>query len=271
MYSVSNKYKNNIRGNNREIAWNGTITCTDGTVINFGMSDIVAGTGKLQRSVAGATKLELGSVYASEFDCALYTDVSRYILYDASVSLSFTITFNDNTTETVPCGIYTIAEATQETNKVSFKAYDNMLKFDKTITTIDTTARSPYQWYSYICTACGVTLGSTSSDFTQVANSTETFVANVDADDSVETYRDLLSQITVVCGACAQIGRDGAGRRVLPVRHERTQDRLPPRRDGVRGRHGAHGSERRHLPIPARHLEAGCERRRQMVAGGERR
>ena len=230
MYEVSQEYKDAIRRQTRKFEWYGTITTKNGRVYHFTNKDIVKGSGTLTRSCAGSTSLELGSVYAAELDISLYLDVDRYSLYDAEIDLSFvcqhhvkniwnnlrsftwgamhTRTWNDRgPTETIPMGKFVVAEATRTLTVLQLKAYDYMLKFDKSMKNSGT-VRTPYEWLKYACEVCNVALGVTEAQVAAMPNGTRSLSwTNLEEDMS---YRDLIAQVsTVLCGVC-QIDRSGA-------------------------------------------------------------
>ena len=230
MYDVSQEYKTAIRRQTRKFEWQGTITTTAGKVYHFTTKDIVKGSGTLTRSCAGSTSLELGSVYAAELDISLFLDVDRYSLYDAVIDLSFvcrhsvkrvwsdlrpftwgamrTKRWNDRgDTETIPMGKFVVSEATRTLTILQLKAYDYMLKFDKSMKNSGT-VRTPYEWLKYACESCQVPLGVTEEAVAAMPNGTQSLSwTNLDED---RTWRDLIAQVaTVLCGVC-QIDRSGA-------------------------------------------------------------
>ena len=230
MYEVSEKYREAIRGRSRKFEWYGTITTTAGKIYRFTSKDIVKGSGTLTRSCAGSTSLELGSVYSAELVISLFLDADRYSLYDAVIDLFFvcqhrgTRRWNDlrsdswgaiaatpwnvvYTPETVPMGRFVISEATRTLTILQLKAYDFMLKFDKNMVNSGT-ARTPYEWLLFACTACKMSLGVTEEAVAAMPNGTKVLsFTNVEED---KTYRDLIAQVaTVLCGVC-QIDRSGA-------------------------------------------------------------
>ena len=230
MYEVSEKYREAIRGRSRKFDWYGTITTTTGRVYQFTSKDIVKGSGTPTRSCSGSTSLELGSVYAAELAISLFLNVDRYSLYDAVIDLFFVCKhrsvrhWNDlgsgswdsiretpwnvqYTPETVPMGKFVIAEATRTLTILQLKAYDNMLKFEKSMVNSGTT-RTPYEWLQYACNVCKVPLGVTEEAVTAMPNGTKR-LSYTNTDD-VKTYRDLIAQVaTALCGVC-QINRQGA-------------------------------------------------------------
>ena len=230
MYEVSEKYRQAIRGRSRKFDWYGTITTKTGRIYEFTTKDIVKGSGTLTRSCAGSTSLELGSVYSAELDISLFLDVDRYSLYDAVIDLFFVFRRRETrrwnelrslswdsisgtawnvqyVPETVPMGRFVISEATRTLTIIQLKAYDFMLRFDKSMVNSGT-ARTPWEWLSFACAACKVTLGVTREAVAAMPNGDRSLsFTNLEED---MTYRDLIAQVaTVLCGVC-QIDRSGA-------------------------------------------------------------
>lgn len=235
MYSVSDAYKTAVSESGHKFNWYGTITATDGKVYNFDLSDIVSGTGSIARSCEGSTSVEPGTVYASEFDMTLHLSADRYTLYDGKINLYYTLdyvstprtwgqlesyTWGDVAGATwdevipkqlIPMGIWTISEATKSgVDSIAIKSYDNMLDFDVDLpSTLDNSAKLPYAWLAAACSACGVTLGTSEIGSYILANGTTKLAYANGVDDSVTTWRDLISVLGVATCSVAQIGRDG--------------------------------------------------------------
>ena len=229
MYNVSEKYKEAIRSHSRKFEWYGTITTKAGRVYPFRTKDIVKGSGTLTRSCSGSTSLELGSVYSGELVISLFLDVDRYSLYEAEIDLYFAyqhrgmrlwddlrtrtwdslrgIHWNDRyIAEAVPMGKFVVSEATRTMTVLQLKAYDYMLRFDKTMFGSGST-HTPYEWLQYACNACKVALGVSAAEVAAMTNGTKR-LSWTNTDDG-NTYRDLISQVaTVLCAVC-QIDRFG--------------------------------------------------------------
>ena len=229
MYNVSEKYKEAIRSHSRKFEWYGTITTKAGRVYPFRTKDIVKGSGTLTRSCSGSTSLELGSVYSGELVISLFLDVDRYSLYEAEIDLYFAyqhrgmrlwddlrtrtwdslrgIHWNDRyIAEAVPMGKFVVSEATRTMTVLQLKAYDYMLRFDKTMFGSGST-HTPYEWLQYACNACKVALGVSAAEVGAMTNGTKR-LSWTNTDDG-NTYRDLISQVaTVLCAVC-QIDRFG--------------------------------------------------------------
>jgi hypothetical protein len=204
MYSASATFNTLIKAKERTFTYSGSIVTTGGTTYDFYGSDMRSG--KLVRSIAN-NSIEVGSVYASELDCELALSISRYELYNGTITLNIEI---EGASDVIPMGIFTISEISQTADRLRIKAYDNMTKFDAaTFSALDeTNVKMPYAWLSDMCTTCGVTLGNTSAQIGAMPNGTrKTGFADVVTD--VKTMRDVLGYIATFLAGYAYIGRDG--------------------------------------------------------------
>lgn len=219
MYSTSAQFQTKIKEKVRQLHWSGTIQTA--TPITFADDDI--NSGQLVRSISGE-KLEIGSVYSSQLTLELILpSVSRYELYGCEITLDFKI---DGASDVVPMGTFIITEASQTASRISVTAYDSMIKFDDV--TFEpasyATILSPYAWLTSACSACGVTLGSTSAQIQALANGNrKTGFADSVAD--VSTWRDVLGYMGAYLGAFAFIGRDN--KLYLKSYHSTSDDTVP--------------------------------------------
>lgn len=206
MYSASAAFLTAIKSNIRDISWSGTITTIGGTVYSFTDDNIING-GSITRMISQQS-LRIGTVYASSIALeVILAGASRYELYGAAVEISCSI---DGALDVIPMGSYTIGEALQASDHITLKAYDNMLLFDGVgfVPASHVDIQTPYNWLAEACTACGVTLGSTSAEISVLPNGgRKTGFADVVSD--VKTWRDVLGYLTAYIGGFAFIGRDG--------------------------------------------------------------
>lgn len=202
MYSASATFNTLIKAKERTFTYSGSIVTTGGTTYTFSGSDMRSG--KLVRSIANDS-IEIGSVYASEFDCELSLNVSRYELYNGTITLNIEI---EGASDVIPMGIFTISEINQTADRLQIKSYDNMIKFDSVSFSKPTDIKLPFTWLSDICSACGVTLGNSSAQIAAMPNGNrKTGFADVVTD--IKTMRDVLGDLATYLGGYAYIGRNG--------------------------------------------------------------
>lgn len=203
MYNASADFTTKIKESIRQINWSGVINTP--TPISFSDDDIISG--ELTRAISGE-KLEIGSVYASQLTLEVnLPNVSRYELYGCTMTLTCSLV---GATDVIPMGEFIITEAFQSASKISITAFDAMIKFDDVAFSpaLNDTVQSPFAWLTAMCTACGVTLGSTSAQIGALPNGRRnTGFADVVAD--ARTWRDVLGYLGAYLGAFSYIGRDG--------------------------------------------------------------
>lgn len=204
MYSASATFNTKIKSNTRSLNWSGTITA-NGNAYTLSDDDLIKGS--ITRSISSQS-LSIGTAYAATLSLEfILAGVSRYELYGGEITLSVSVA---GALDVIPLGIFTISEATQTSDRINIKAYDNMLLFDGVgfVPASHVDIQTPYNWLVEACTACGVTLGSTSAEISVLPNGgRKTGFADVVSD--VKTWRDVLGYLTAYLGGFTFIGRDG--------------------------------------------------------------
>ena len=171
MYPVSKEYQKAISESSRSFFWTGMITTKAGKKYTFGNKDIVKGSGYISRQCSGSSEIELGSVYAAELGISLFSDIDRYSLEDASITVSFHLKVGDDYEE-VPMGIFYIAEANRKIKTLELKAYDAMLNLDKNFNK-GLSSAFPYDFLSLLSKACHVELAQTKEEIETLTNGAE--------------------------------------------------------------------------------------------------
>ncbi|MBS6466891.1 MAG: hypothetical protein KH381_09195 [Clostridium sp.] len=206
MYPVSKEYQKAISESSRSFFWTGAITTRAGKKYTFGNKDIVKGSGYISRQCSGSSEIELGSVYAAELGISLFSDIDRYSLEDASITLSFHLKAGDETYEEVPMGIFYIAEANRKIKTLELKAYDAMLNLDKNFDK-DLSSAFPYDFLSLLSKACHVELAQTKEEIEALTNGTE--LLGIYQENDIETWRDFLYYLAQALGCFSTIDREG--------------------------------------------------------------
>lgn len=206
MYPVSKEYQKAISESSRSFFWTGAITTRVGKKYTFGNKDIVKGSGYISRQCSGSSEIELGSVYAAELGISLFSDIDRYSLEDASITLSFHLKAGDETYEEVPMGIFYIAEANRKIKTLELKAYDAMLNLDKNFDK-GLSSAFPYDFLSLLSKACHVELAQTKEEIEALTNGTE--LLGIYQENDIETWRDFLYYLAQALGCFSTIDREG--------------------------------------------------------------
>lgn len=204
MYSVSDEYIEKLKEEVQERRLSGSIGS-----LTFTDEDVLAGSFSISGKCMSNTNLVYGLCEITTLKVTLFNDFARQIprtsykglVIAPSVSLKV-----GNTWESVPCGVFTVDEATWSEIGVTLTAYDNMAKFDKPIT-LNTTYGKAFDLLSLACTACAVDFGNTQADIAEMPNGTEQFA--VYPENDMETWRDLLYWVAQTLGGFATCDRQG--------------------------------------------------------------
>ena len=206
MYPVSDAFMQAIKSNTRKYYWTGTITTSDKKTYEFGNEDIVKGSGYISRQCCGNSEIELGSVYAAELGISLFCDIDRYTLDGAEIKLWFHLLLDDGRTESIPIGVFYVAEANRRIKTLELKAYDGMLNLDKSFNK-GLSSAAPYEFLSLLSKACHVELAQTKEEIEALPNGTE--LLGIYQDNDIESWRDFLYYLAQTLGCFAVIDRYG--------------------------------------------------------------
>lgn len=215
MYNVSEEYKAATVSPSRESKVEGEIILGENQTISFDSSDILAGSLSIDNSAVNGQELNLGTVYSGRLQATLKLNIDRYQLYNKKISIVYFLKISSGW-EAVPIGVYYISEAQRQGDYISIVAYDAMLNFNKNISYATTTTGKPYTLIAKCCENCGVDMEQDEETidsmcaFEIVEDQQEIIRYGLPTDQSITTYRDLLSDIAVVMGGFFVIGRTGA-------------------------------------------------------------
>ena len=186
MYPVSDGFLRAVKSNTRKYYWTGTIVTKAGVSYEFGAKEIVKGSGYITKQCCGSTEIELGTVYAAEMGITLLSDIDRYTLEDALVSLVFHLVLADGSVEDVPMGIFEVSEANRLAKCLELKAYD---------------------FIALCCKMCRVELAHKRAEIDAMPNGGVTL--SVYTENDIETCRDVLFYVAQVLGGFFIINREG--------------------------------------------------------------
>lgn len=204
MYAVSAEYIEQLKEPIQERRLSGTIGN-----LSFTSDDVLVGSFSITSSAMPTKELKYGYCGITTLSITLFNSFARQIprtsykglIIAPSVALKV-----GNTWESVPCGIFTVDEATWSEVGVTLTAYDNMAKFDREVN-LDVTAGYPYDLLSLACQYCGVELGNTQAEIEAMTNGEERFFVNPEND--IETWRDFLYWTAQVLAGFATCDRQG--------------------------------------------------------------
>ena len=206
MYPVSEAFLRAVRENTRRYYWTGKITTKGGAVYPFGYEDIVKGSGYVSAQCCGSAEIELGTVYAAEMGVTLFSQIDRYTLDGAKVELFYHLRVADGSFEEVPMGIFEVSEANRRLHCLELKAYDYMLRFEKSFNGFEAVGNA-WAFLELCCKACGVEMQNTRAEIEGMPNGRE--LLSVYPENDIGTYRDVLFFVGQVLGGFFCINRRG--------------------------------------------------------------
>ena len=206
MYPVSEAFLRAVQENTRRYYWTGRITTKGGVVYPFGYEDIVKGSGYISAQCCGSAEIELGTVYAAEMGVTLFSQVDRYTLDGAKVELFYHLRVEDGGFEEVPMGIFEVSEANRTAHCLELKAYDYMLRFEKSFNGFESVGNA-WDFLELCCKACGVEMENTQGEIEGMPNGRE--LLSIYPENDIGTYRDVLFFVGQVLGGFFCINRRG--------------------------------------------------------------
>ena len=206
MYPVSEAFLRAVQENTRRYYWTGRITTKGGAVYPFGYEDIVKGSGYVSAQCCGSAEIELGTVYAAEMGVTLFSQVDRYTLDGAKVELFYHLRVEGGGFEEVPMGIFEVSEANRRLHCLELKAYDYMLRFEKSFNGFESVGNA-WAFLELCCKACGVEIENTQGEIEGMPNGRE--LLSIYPENDIGTYRDVLFFVGQVLGGFFCINRRG--------------------------------------------------------------
>ena len=206
MYPVSEAFLRAVQENTRRYYWTGRITTKGGAVYPFGYEDIVKGSGYVSAQCCGSAEIELGTVYAAEMGVTLFSQVDRYTLDGAKVELFYHLRVEGGGFEEVPMGIFEVSEANRRLHCLELKAYDYMLRFEKSFNGFESVGNA-WAFLELCCKACGVEMENTRAEIEGMPNGRE--LLSIYPENDIGTYRDVLFFVGQVLGGFFCINRRG--------------------------------------------------------------
>lgn len=202
MYSVSNKYKQDMKEPSARFRLRGTV----GTE-SFTDENLAGGTLSITNQCVDNDEILLGAAYIGELQATFQdVDIDRYEWVGKTITPYHVRVFSDGTSEEVPLGVFTISEAVWSVDGVAVVAYDNMSKLDKAAE-FNATSGTAYGILSNICSMCGLTLAMTQAQVEALPNGSE--LLSLWAENDIETYRDMISWLAQTLASIVLVDRLG--------------------------------------------------------------
>ena len=206
MYPTSNDYKIAVTKNARAHKLTGTVNGH-----SFDGADVIRNTFVVKNQFCPATAIQLGGVYVGELDLTFTKAFAESLNIRGSwkgktIAASIGVELAGGAFEYIPMGVYTIADANWVDAGLQIVAYDVMGELDKALT-FDTTTGTIGDFLALIAQECDVVFDMTAEDIAALVNSDQ--VLSIYPGSPMETFRDLLSQLCIVCASYATATRDG--------------------------------------------------------------
>ena len=200
MYEVSSNYKQAVANSHRKSYLHAVIKTREKTIV-IEDEDIIKDSVYITNQCTNGNEFEYGCVYAGECGLTIKSDIGRYSLYDAEMTLNYSLWAGESY-ESVPLGTFYITEPNRVNDKINIKALDSMTKFDVSIDA-DTQGTMP-ELVHYICEKCGVGQAQTPEELAQFVNSDMLYSVYA---ENVETFRDLLAYLGMLSAGFFTIDR----------------------------------------------------------------
>jgi len=206
MYPTSNDYKIAVTKNARAHKLTGTVNGH-----SFDGADVIRNTFVVKNQFCPATAIQLGGVYVGELDLTFTKAFAESLNIRGSwkgktIAASIGVELAGGAFEYIPMGVYTIADANWVDAGLQIVAYDIMGELDKALT-FDTTTGTIGDFLALIAQECDIVFDMTAEDIAALVNSDQ--ILSIYPGSPMETFRDLLSQLCIVCASYATATRDG--------------------------------------------------------------
>ena len=202
MYSVSDAYKLAVADSHRKSKMR-AVLIVNGTAINLDDNDIIKDSVYITNQCTNGNEFEFGCVYVAECGLTIKSAVNRYALYDAEISLFWSL-WTGEEWEEIPLGVYNISEPKRINDKISIKALDRMTLLDVDVDE-ETFGTTP-QIMAYMAEKLGFELAQTEEELQALPNAE--YLLSIYS-DTIDTYRDVLACVCMLNACFAMFDRQG--------------------------------------------------------------
>lgn len=204
MLNTSQAYKDAIAGH--ELSHDIEITISDGSnSVTLGNGDIITDSFTINERSSNNSNISLGACYSASLSFTSLTNIETQIVGNILTITPYEIYHvGNNQTERIPLGRFRCEKPIVYSRTTSYECDDFMLSFDNPIES--RFSGNGFNIVTYCCNKCGITLGTTSQEFSRFPNSSQVFFVDP---DECDTYRDVIGYVAAMHGAYCQMGRDG--------------------------------------------------------------
>lgn len=206
MYAVSENYISAIRARTRSHRLVGKIVLTDGTEVPLSRENIKSDSAEIEKSCVAGEELQFGNVILSELRVYIRTELSRYLFFDAKITLNYELQLTDGTWESVPLGMFRVGEAERNKDTVSMIAYDNLITLDDEYGGA-VLYGTPYEILLAISEQKGIPLANSEEEINGLPNGGEKI--QIDETSDCENWRDCVKIVCQMTGTFGMADREG--------------------------------------------------------------
>ena len=208
MRSVSSAFKRALVNDKRDYLVAVKITLTDGTALNLTEEQIWSGGLSIEDAVSADNIFQVGAAIINKATLTvnnIYGDFDSYDFTGAVVEPKVGLSgLDDGSTEYVNLGVYVVNEPEYNGDIITLTCYDYMYKLDQSYKEHVAYPATLGAIVSDICTRCGVTLSSTSTQFPHYD-----YVVDKAPSGDATTNRQVLSWAAQIAGCFARFDSVG--------------------------------------------------------------
>lgn len=205
MYAVSAEYISAMQKGIQRHKFSGTISGTP-----FNMEDILKNSLVVSDQCSDSADLTLGGVFVGLLKFTLLSNLGfrRGSWKGREVVLNFSMLVDEanDIWETVPVGVYEIAEVLHGEKGIEVKAYTAVSKLDS-LYPKTTTNGNVYDFIKLACTKCGVPFGSTREEVEAMPNGD--IPLGIYPENNCKTWRDVVHYAAQIVGGFVTADREG--------------------------------------------------------------
>ena len=206
MYTTSERFKELLWTDGRESRITGEMVLKNRTRVLINNSTI-AKSPEINNQCSGDSDLILGQAYQGQLKLSIYSDIDRYTVYGAKISLSYGLKMDDGSYEDIPLGVYKVNECIRTSNDIlQITALDDIDLLDVGYNN-ESLSGTPYKLLQSIKKLTNIELGQSENDFHDLPNGM--FQFGIPANAQINTYRDVVGDLSACLGGFATINRQG--------------------------------------------------------------
>ena len=191
----------------------GRITFSDDTYIDITDEILSENPVSVSRQCVDDDQLMFGGVFTDTLKLSIVTNTDRYKFFGAKIEINYEIEIAKTVgtsviyeMESVPLGVFYVADAEKPSDEVNLTAYDSMTLLDKEIGDLQVSG-NPWAVFQQVELATGYPLAFEESDLLSFINNDKS--VGCSSDNGIKTYRDVVKVVCQMLGCFACDDRTG--------------------------------------------------------------